>query len=288
MSTAVIIVGSSRGFGRSVLENVMKNESLAGKNNKLLIILLTTSAAKTKCVFNEVHLKIRGHEYKSQEDSNIQVIVEEVDLCDVSDCVRVCSVLTISLQHHRWPVHSVFAFMNSGSIEPVGPLLHKPHEKQPGIDRFMKATAVHINLNFLSFASITKTITQYCITHKVDRARIVNISSLAAIQELYGMSIYSAIKGARDSFIRSLALELERDGLNPNIKFLSYAPGPMLTDIVKQSLIGPNSPENHVKQGLPTFVDPDISAARCVALLVDDNPTWKSGSHLDFYDVTTQ
>lgn len=286
MTTAVVIVGSSRGFGRSLLESVIKNDIILSSAKRLLFILLSTSAAKAKSVFSEVYLSTHGREYNSQVDSHIDVIVEEVDLCDFSECQRACSVLDVALQHHRLPVRSMLAFINSGSVDPVGPLLQSSHETESSMKHFMKTTLVHINLNFLSFVAIAKTLARYCTSNTVHRARIVNISSLAAIQELYGMAIYSATKSARDSFMRSLALEIDQDFKNRDIKFLSYAPGPMLTDLVKQSLISSKSRANHVKQSVPEFIDPHESADCCVRLLCNDSD-WKSGSHLDFYDIRT-
>lgn len=286
MSTAVVIVGSSRGFGRSLLQSVIQNDQIMTSVPKVLVVLVTTSAEKAKAVFGDVYLSTFGREYNTQVDSHIEVIVEEVDLRDIADCIRVCSVVTVSLEHHRIPVRNVFAFLNSGSVEPVGPLLQTSHEREASLERFMKSAEIHVNLNFLSFIAITKAIAQYCIRHNVNRARIVNISSLAAIQELYGMSIYSAIKGARDSFFRSLALEIDQNHPKANMKFLSYAPGPMLTDLVKQSLIGPASRDNHVKKSETSFVDPKVSADCCLSLVLNDD-RWTSGSHLDFYDVTT-
>jgi short-subunit dehydrogenase len=284
MSTAVIIVGSSRGFGKSLLQTMMQFLLEFDGDQKLIFVLLTTSAIKTKIVFNEVYRRIRGCEYGSEKNSSIEVIIEEVDLFKVPNIAKVCDFLEISLQRHQFRVRKIYAFINSGSIEPVGPLLHKTGKALLS-EKFTRATELHVNLNFISFVALTRALSQYCISHDII-ARIVNISSLAAIQELYGMAIYSAIKSARESFIRSLALEIKRDESNPDIKYLNYAPGPMCTDIVKESLVGVNSADNHVKNAKLDFIDPDVSARCCCDILFADEK-WESGCHIDFYDVSS-
>lgn len=55
--------------------------------------------------------------------------------------------------------------------------------------------------------------------------RIVNISSLAAIQCFESWGIYCAGKAARDMYYAVLAKELEVEGLSNTVKVLSYAPG---------------------------------------------------------------
>jgi sepiapterin reductase len=284
MSTAVIIVGSSRGFGKSILEAMMNCLLKDEGGQKPIFLLLTTSSTKTKSVFNEVYKRIQGSDFKSDGSSYAEVIIEEVDLFNISNIEKVCTLLEVSLHRHLAPVRRIYAFMNSGSVEPVGPLLPKTDQRARS-ERFTKSVELHVNLNFISFVALTRAISQYCISHGV-MARIVNISSLAAIQELKGMAIYSAVKCARESFMRSLALEIECDEMNPDIKYLNYAPGPMLTDIVKESLIGADSADNHVKDSKLEFIDPDVSARSCCGLLFADDK-WESGCHIDFYDISS-
>jgi NAD(P)-dependent dehydrogenase (short-subunit alcohol dehydrogenase family) len=280
MSVAVIIVGSSRGFGRALLESVLGCDRMLNQESQVLFILLTTSLERASSAFSDAFKHTQGHEFRNDVDSKIHAVIEQVDLFDSRECTRVCKLLEISLVHHRYPVRKIYAFLNSGSVEPVGPLL----EDASGMEEFIRATERHCKLNFVSFAAISRTIANYCMINRSVAGRIVNISSLAAIQELYGMGVYGAIKAARESFTRSMVLEKHRDGPDVDLKFLSYAPGPMLTDIVTESLISSHSKANHVKQTSTEFVDPNASARRCLRLLTGPD-TWASGSHFDYFDL---
>lgn len=57
------------------------------------------------------------------------------------------------------------------------------------------------------------------------RVKIVNISSLAALQAFESWSVYCAGKAARDMFYQALAKELKVQSLDQSIKVLNYAPG---------------------------------------------------------------
>ena len=60
---------------------------------------------------------------------------------------------------------------------------------------------------------------------------VVQISSLAAIQEIKSWGMYCIGKAARDMFMRVLALE------EPKILSLSYAPGPLDNDMQVSSRV---------------------------------------------------
>jgi sepiapterin reductase len=74
-------------------------------------------------------------------------------------------------------------------------------------------------------------LTSRLISHFQDAIsiRIVNVSSLAALQPFDCWSLYCSAKAARDMFHRSIGLE----GEHRNIKTLNYAPGPLDTDMQK-------------------------------------------------------
>lgn len=60
--------------------------------------------------------------------------------------------------------------------------------------------------------------------------RLVNISSLAALEPFTTHGVYCTGKAARDMFLRTIAVE-EKEG---GIKTLNYAPGPLDTDMQAQ------------------------------------------------------
>lgn len=63
------------------------------------------------------------------------------------------------------------------------------------------------------------------------------------------------------------------------LKVLNYAPGPMLTDMLREA----RTPEG-LEDGLRTggILDPKVSAEKCVRLALGG--TFPTGAHVDFYD----
>ncbi|KAG8453226.1 hypothetical protein GDO86_000018 [Hymenochirus boettgeri] len=109
---------------------------------------------------------------------------------------------------------------------------------------------------------------------------VVNITSLCALQPYKSWTLYCSGKAARDMMFRVLAEE------EKEIRVLSYAPGPMDTDMFEVARSQSADPE--LLQALKdihakgTLIEPSVSAKKLVGLLDDDS--YKSGSHVDFYD----
>ncbi|NP_001316010.1 sepiapterin reductase [Oryctolagus cuniculus] len=109
---------------------------------------------------------------------------------------------------------------------------------------------------------------------------VVNISSLCALQPFKGWALYCAGKAARDMMFQVLAVE------EPSVRVLSYAPGPLDTDM--QQLARETSVDPDLRKRLQELkargelVDCKESAQKLLSLLPKD--TFKSGAHVDFYD----
>ncbi|XP_062065633.1 sepiapterin reductase [Lepus europaeus] len=109
---------------------------------------------------------------------------------------------------------------------------------------------------------------------------VVNISSLCALQPFKGWALYCAGKAARDMMFQVLAVE------EPSVRVLSYAPGPLDTDM--QQLARETSVDPDLRKRLQELkargelVDCKESAQKLLSLLQKD--TFKSGAHVDFYD----
>lgn len=119
----------------------------------------------------------------------------------------------------------------------------------------------------------------------INKLRIVNISSLCAIQPFGSWSIYCAGKSAREMFHKVAADELKD---NTSIKILNYAPGPLDTDMQKE--IREGAAVDPVIQGFfksmkdeNKLVDSSESADKLVKLIIADS--FVSGAHVDFYDL---
>ncbi|CAH7129796.1 sepiapterin reductase [Phodopus roborovskii] len=109
---------------------------------------------------------------------------------------------------------------------------------------------------------------------------VVNISSLCALQPFKGWGLYCAGKAARDMLCRVLAAE------EPSVRVLSYAPGPLDTDM--QQLARETSKDPELRNRLQELkskgelVDCGTSAQKLLNLLQED--AFQSGAHVDFYD----
>jgi short-subunit dehydrogenase len=187
--------------------------------------------------------------------------------------------------------------MNSGSVTPVGHLIPSPESvlltsiTANDLAVFDAQLLEHCVLNFTSFVSLLRALILFGLSKRCIQGRqiirVVNVSSLAAIRELNGLSIYGAIKAARESILRSLSLELNANYPDVDSKFLNYAPGPMQTELVRRDLLGVDSPDNAVKSGAMRFVEPRQSAMICIDLLINAAPTnsWENGAHVDYFDI---
>ncbi|XP_004849932.1 sepiapterin reductase [Heterocephalus glaber] len=110
---------------------------------------------------------------------------------------------------------------------------------------------------------------------------VVNISSLCALKPFKGWALYCAGKAARDMMFQVLATE------EPSVRVLSYAPGPLDTDM--QQLARETSMDPDLRRSLQELkakgqlVDCRMSAQKLLSLLQTD--MFKSGAHVDFYDT---
>ncbi|XP_027284541.1 sepiapterin reductase isoform X2 [Cricetulus griseus] len=109
---------------------------------------------------------------------------------------------------------------------------------------------------------------------------VVNISSLCALEPFKGWGLYCAGKAARDMLYQVLAAE------EPSVRVLSYAPGPLDTDMQQLARETSKDPELRTRlQELKSkgkLVDCGSSAQKLLTLLQKN--TFQSGAHIDFYD----
>ncbi|NWT21786.1 SPRE reductase, partial [Cardinalis cardinalis] len=110
---------------------------------------------------------------------------------------------------------------------------------------------------------------------------VVNISSLCALEPFPSWALYCSGKAARDMMFRVLALE------EPGVRVLSYAPGPLDTDM--QLLARSRTGDPGLRQRFQRLheqgqlIPSSVSAQKLLQLLQDDS--FPSGAHVDFFDV---
>uniref|UniRef100_A0A8C3WCL0 Sepiapterin reductase n=1 Tax=Catagonus wagneri TaxID=51154 RepID=A0A8C3WCL0_9CETA len=109
---------------------------------------------------------------------------------------------------------------------------------------------------------------------------VVNISSACAVKPFKGWTLYCAGKAARDMMYQVLAAE------DPSLRVLSYAPGPLDTDMHK--IARETSMDPHLRKVMQEMkrkgklLDCKDSAQKLLNLLQKDE--FKSGAHVDFYN----
>ena len=125
--------------------------------------------------------------------------------------------------------------------------------------------------------------------------RIVNISSICAIDPFSTMGVYCSGKAARDMFHKVLAKEYSEDDSDKStaeekqqFKVLNWAPGPCdteMTDVLSESPILDNKLHDYFESSKQnnTLVKPEDSAKKLVELLRNDK--YESEAHIDYYDV---
>lgn len=122
---------------------------------------------------------------------------------------------------------------------------------------------------------------------------VLNVSSLAAVQAMPTNGVYCVGKAARDMLHAVVAAEAAAgddgggDDGAPAVRTLSYAPGPMDTNMQAElrASAGLHPPTLALFQRLKAeggLVDVRESAAKCARVLREGR--FVSGSHLDFYD----
>jgi len=181
---------------------------------------------------------------------------------------------------HTGPPVELLILHNAGSL---GPLLYcgdiSASDTQLAIDLNVTSSAVLTNAVLRRFAAAASAQGGDHL-----RVRIVNISSLLAVEAFPAWSLYAMGKAARDMAMQVVAREAEAQGLD--VRTLSYAPGPMRTAMVDQ-IMGTCADsgvlENFRKMDREdSFVPMDASAGKLLRLLAEDS--YESGAHVDFFD----
>ena len=124
---------------------------------------------------------------------------------------------------------------------------------------------------------------------------VVNMSSLCGIQPFKTMGVYCAGKAARDMFHSVLAQEEEGGGVEEDdkdwerrVKIVNYAPGPVeseMTHELSESTELDSELKEYFTSSLEgkTLIQPMTTASKLVELVMEG--TFKSGQHVDFYDL---
>lgn len=221
-----------------------------------------------------------------------------MDLSDLDTLPEAFDQLLGPLSASRYD--SCLLINNAGSVEPLGLASSVCDEGASSMRELRKAIDFNITSSIWVSSQFTK-------RFSAPIRRIVNISSLCALEPFPTMSIYCSGKAGRDMFHSVLAKENaatsddsddEAMGGTGNenskmetakpFKVLNYAPGAcatLMTDTLAECPV--------LDAGLHKFfatskeenklVRPEDTARKLVGLLVSDS--FESGSHVDYWDV---
>lgn len=285
MNSLIVITGASRGIGRSIALSIA-DVSLQKSDGDVHMILISRSAEK----LDETAKLIVEKCYRNKDDSEITKITtssHDVDLSNLdtlsNELEKIFNPLVQSKYKQCW------LFNNAGSVEPIG---ETSSLANGSMDELRNAVDLNITSSMWLSSMFTKT---FASPSDATSIRIVNISSLCAIEPFPTMAVYCAGKAARDMFHAVLAKEFseskedqDKKGEKQLFKVISYAPGACDTEMTDVLADCPslNSGLHDYFSSAKTdkkLIDPTDSARKLVELLLKDD--YVSGLHVDYWDI---
>ncbi|NXI07790.1 SPRE reductase, partial [Irena cyanogastra] len=270
-ATACVVTGASRGFGRSLARLLAPQ---LGPGSALL--LLARSAEALAELAAELRAGATGSDTGSGTgsgpgSSELRVQCVAADLGCEEGLRRAGAALRELLQDASFG--RLLLVNNAGSLGDVS-------------KSFLDLTDLEEINTYFSF-NISSAL---CLTSAALRAfgarpgcgrTVVNVSSLCAREPFPSWALYCAGKAARDMLFRVLARE------EPGVRVLSYAPGPLDTDmqLLARTRTGDPGLRQHFQrlQEQGQLIDSSVSAQKLLRLLQEDS--FPSGAHVDFFDI---
>ncbi|XP_077418550.1 sepiapterin reductase b [Vanacampus margaritifer] len=240
-----IITGASKGFGRA-LAHLVSNYLKPGS-----VLLLV---ARSRHLLRELKQELL------QNLNGIQDVSIYYTAADLSTKVGVEDTVDMARQQSLKEIDHVLLVNNAASLGDICP--------------FENFTDLHwlnsyMALNISSVLALTAGVLQAFPPRAGLRWSVVNCSSIFAVQALPSWVLYCTAKAAREMMFRVLAAE------NPNVKVLSYSPGPMDTEM-----------QENIRRltGIQHHLHPcRDSATKLMRVLLDND--FVTGSHLDFFEL---
>lgn len=232
MSTYTLVTGASSGIGRAIAINQ------ALHNNVILCgrDLARLEETKEQCANSENHM---------------------IWQCDLKQVEIIGESLKSLINEQKIHIHH---FIHSAGIAEIMPLHLMSLE-------FMQET---MNVNFFSAVEIIKVL----VNKRINKQNLTNIVLISSIYSKYGakgQALYSASKGAIDSFVKSMAVELA-----PNVRVNSILPGAIKTRLAKDVFEN----EDYIKkigEGYLLGFGKTEEIAQMAEFLLSDKSKWITG-----------
>nr|AAC60296.1 sepiapterin reductase [Takifugu rubripes] len=237
-----VITGASRGLGRAMAREVC---GLMKPGSVLLLV------ARSETLLQELKEELRGLTGTAQPAVRCVAV-------DLSAAGGVNEAVEVARQEAGTDPDHVLLINNAGSLGDIS--------KFSSFSDLNEVNS-YLSLNVRSALALNAGMLRVFPSRPGLRWSVVNISSLFAVQALPNWALYCTAKADRKMMFSVLADE------EPNVKVLSYSPGPMDTEMQKdiQRLTG-------IKHHLIPCKEP---AAKLMKLLLVNE--FASGSHLDFF-----
>ena len=228
----VLISGASSGIGQHIAIN------LSNKNNLIL-------AGRNDEALSNV-LNLCGN-----KENHLKWIFDLKNVEDIED-----SLIVFVREHNI----SISAFIHCAGLLKIIPL------KNFKADHLQDT----MNVNFTSAALIIKTLISKKANEK-SLSNVIFISSVASIRGVKAFNIYAASKGALDSLMRSLAVELA-----PEVRLNSILPGSIKTKMTENIFNNEELVQNMSKDYPLGFGEPN-DIYEMVNFLLSDKSKWITG-----------
>ncbi|TKR75829.1 hypothetical protein L596_017066 [Steinernema carpocapsae] len=259
--TFCVVTGASRGIGQAIATKLAETSA-----PESTFLLLATNKEKLQETADIV------------QENNITVNVETVavDFSDENLSLEGVETAFKRLVEQSSDIDRFIIVHNAGT---TGDMNQKAIELENP-----EAWQSHLRINVTAMVQLN------CLLYRLTNGKgkeapiFVNITSLLAIKAFPSFTQYSTSKAAREAYFRAFAAE------EPNVRILSYSPGPVLTDMrssviettfdagVKAAFLEQESGDVH-KQVLT----PEQTVAKMLAFL--DHDAYESGSRIDYFDI---
>ena len=249
-----LVTGASKGLGKSIAIQLATAWHEGGAELDLMLI------ARDEAGLEQTAMEI------ANKTPSVTVVKVSYDLSDVMKLDDVMSKISARQYESFLVVH------NAGTCPDTNrPLI--ANEDGPGIQK-------HFAINFTSMAVLNSLLLSKLGSAKVKT--VVFLSSPLSSIPLHGFGFYGALKAARDSYAKVLALE------NPSVRVLCYCPGPCDTDMYRtlRDAIYNEEVRKNISQSYENgqVLQPDTSIAKLVRILKENS--FDSGQTIDYYDGT--